>query len=160
MPKLHVSQETSLPAETVLTAARDFSKRRAELFRDVYAEHMQVHEIGKDFAEVTEGNPWPVIGIVWERLHYDWSEPSKIKGRVIDSNLFKPGSTWEISAVDIENGKTLVEIDAIRNLKGRGWLIWPLFPTGLAKRDVADYLKKFLARLKADYVKGGYRAHY
>jgi hypothetical protein len=34
-------------------------------------------------------------------------------------------------------------------LKGLGWLIWPLFPTGLGRRDVADYLRQFLAKVEA-----------
>ena len=63
----------------------------------MHVEYLQVHEIGEDYAEVTEGNPWP-IGYVWERLHYDWSDPQALRGRVIDSNLFKPGSTWELRA--------------------------------------------------------------
>jgi len=43
------------------------------------------------WADVTEGNPWP-IGLVWERLHYDWSQPGIITGKVIDSNIFR----WEL----------------------------------------------------------------
>jgi hypothetical protein len=45
------------------------------MWPDVHVEHLQVHEAGETFAEVTEGNPWP-IGYVWERLRYDWSEPT------------------------------------------------------------------------------------
>ena len=41
-----------------------------------------VHEIGETFADVTEGNPWP-IGYVWERLRYDWSSPGSVQGRVV-----------------------------------------------------------------------------
>jgi hypothetical protein len=40
---------------------------------------LHVHEAGETFAEVTEGNPWP-IGYVWERLRYYWSEPGLVKG--------------------------------------------------------------------------------
>ena len=57
--------------------------------RRVHVEHLQVHEAGETFIEVTEGNPWP-IGYVWERLRYDWSEPGSVKGVVIDSNIFCP----------------------------------------------------------------------
>jgi hypothetical protein len=48
-----------------------------------------VHETSENYAEVTEDNPWP-IGYVWEKLHYDWSDPRSLRGRVIDSNIFKP----------------------------------------------------------------------
>ena len=66
---------------------------------------------------------------------------------MIDSNLFKPGSTWELHVTPAEGGSR-VEIVALRQLRGLGWLIWPLFPTGLARRDVADYLRQFLAKME------------
>ncbi len=93
MPTVHVVDTTLVAAERVLEAARDFSDRRAELWPDVHVEHLHVHARSETSADVTEGNPWP-IGHVWERLRYDWSEPGVVKGVVIDSNLFKPGSTW------------------------------------------------------------------
>jgi hypothetical protein len=118
------------------------------LWRDVYTEHLAIHDQGATWADVTEGNPWP-IGLVWERLRYDWSQPDSVRGTVIDSNLFKPGSTWEIHATPAGDGGSRVEIVAVRNLRGRGWLIWPFFPLGLARRDVAAYLRQFLARVEA-----------
>jgi hypothetical protein len=132
----------------VLEAARDFTPRRAELWRDVYLEHMTIHDRGETWADVTEGNPWP-IGLVWERLRYDWSQPGAVAGVVVDSNLFKPGSTWEIRAAPAGDGSQ-VEIVAVRHLKGRGWLLWPFFPLGLARRDVAAYLRQFLDQVEAN----------
>ena len=148
MPKVHVVAESSAPADRVLTAARDFSARRANLWRDVYVEHLEVHDSGETWADVTEGNPWP-IGFVWERLRYDWSEPGAVKGRVIESNIFKPGSTWEIHATSLDSGGSRVEIFAVRHLRGvRGWSLAPFFPLGLARRDVADYLRRFLSEVE------------
>jgi hypothetical protein len=147
VPSVHVVAQTSVAAERVLEAARDFSERRAELWPDVHVEHLQVHEAGETFAEVTEGNPWP-IGYVWERLRYDWSEPGSVKGVVTDSNIFKPGSTWEIRARPADGG-SLVEVIARRHLKGfRGRLLAPVFPLGLAKRTVADHLRHFLTKVE------------
>lgn len=140
--------ETALPPERVLHAARDFSERRAELWPDVHIEHLEVHEAGETSAEVTEGNPWP-IGYVWERLRYDWSEPGSVKGTVTDSNIFKCGSTWEITATG-DGDATRVEVIAVRHLKGfRGGLLWPFFPLGLAKRSVRDHLRRFLSKVEA-----------
>lgn len=65
MPSVGVSEHSELAPEVVLAAARDFSDRRAQLWPDVHVEHLQVHEVGEDYAVVTEGNPWP-IGHVWE----------------------------------------------------------------------------------------------
>jgi hypothetical protein len=147
MPRVHVTDKTPVDAEVVLEAARDFSPRRAELWPDVHIEHLHVHELGDTFADVTEGNPWP-IGYVWERLRYDWSEPGAVKGVVIDSNLFHPGSTWEISARPTDGGSQ-VEVTAVRNLRAvKGWLIAPVFPLGLAKQTVAEHLRHFLGKLE------------
>ena len=146
MPTVRVSELSSLPPEVILEAARDFSPRRADLWPDVHVEHMTVHETGDTWADVTEGNPWP-IGLVWERLRYDWSQAGAVKGTVIESNLFRPGSTWEIHARR-EGAETSVEVVAVRLLRGRGLLLWPFFPTGLAKSDVRAHLRHFLSALE------------
>lgn len=130
MPTVHVVEETPAPAERVLEAARDFSERRADLWSDVHVEHLQIHETGVPFADVTEGNPWP-IGLVWERLRYDWSQPGSVKGTVTDSNIFKPGSSWEIRATPT-NGGSRVETIGVRHLRGKGRLLARVFPLGLA----------------------------
>jgi hypothetical protein len=147
VPQVHVVDETPVPSARVLEAARDFSWRRAEMWPDVHVEHLEVHEAGETFAEVTEGNPWP-IGYVWERLRYDWSEPGSIKGTVMDSNIFKPGSTWELRATPAD-GRSRVEVIGVRRLRGiRGRLLAPFFPLGLAKKTVADHLRHFLSYLE------------
>jgi hypothetical protein len=115
----------------------------------VYVEHLEVHEQGENWADVTEGNQWPrPFGLVWERLKYDWSQPGAMKGTVLESNLFKPGSTWEIHASPAVGGGSRVEIIAVRRLKGRGRLLWPLFPLRLAHRDVSAYLRQFLSEIE------------
>ena len=147
MPRVHVVDETRVTPERVLEAARDFSERRAELWPDVHVAHLQVHEIGEGFAVVTEGNPWP-IGYVWERMHYDWSEAGSVKGTVIDSNLFKSQSTWEIHT-EPTNGGSRVDVLAVRHLKGfKGKLLAPVFPLGLAKSTVAAHLRHFLSKVE------------
>jgi len=136
MPSVRVSEHSELPPDVVLVAARDFSDRRAEMWPDVHVEYLQVHETGENYAEVTEGNPWP-IGYVWERLRYDWSDPHALRGRVIDSNLFKPGSTWELWATP-EDGGSRVEIRAIASPPW-SWVAARSFlspdPTGFRSRN-------------------------
>lgn len=148
MPTVHVVDQTPVSPERVLESARDFSARRAELWPDVHVEHLQVHESGEKFAVVTEGNPWP-IGYVWERLRYDWSEPERLRGTVIDSNIFKPGSTWEIRATPTDDGGSRVEVIGVRHLRGvKGRLLAPLFPLGVAKQTVAAHLRHFLSQVE------------
>jgi hypothetical protein len=149
MPTVRVDEHSGLPPETILAAARDFSPRRAQLWPDVHVEYLQVHELGEDHADVTEGNPWP-IGYVWERLRYDWSDPRALRGTVLESNLFEPGSTWELWATP-EAGGTRVEIRAVRHLRGRGWLIAPFFlplPGISASATVRAHLRHFLAAIE------------
>jgi hypothetical protein len=145
MPSVRVAEHSDLSPDVVLAAARDFSERRADRWPDVHVEHLRIHEMGDTWAEVTEGNPWP-IGVVWERLRYDWSDPHALRGTVVDSNLFKPGSTWELWATP-ENGGSRVEVRANRHLRGRGLLLYPFFPTGVAASTVRDHLKHFLANI-------------
>ena len=148
MPEIHIVHLTPIAPEQVLEAARDFSERRSELWPDVHAEHFVVHHAGEGFAEVTEGNPSP-MGPFWERLRYDWSGPGSIKAVVIDSNIFKPGSTWEITATPAD-GATRVAVTMVREFTGfKGRLVGPLMiRTGLAERTSADHLRHFLAQLE------------
>lgn len=148
MPTVRVVDRTPVSAERVLEAARDFSPRRADRWPDVHVEHLRVHAVGDTFADVTEGNPWP-IGFVWERLTYDWSEAGAVKGVVTDSNLFKPGSTWEIRATAAPGGGSDVEVIAVRHLRGvKGRLLTPVFPLGIARQTVAQHLRHFLATIE------------
>ena len=154
VPRVHVVDHTPVGVVLVLEAARDFSERRAEMWPDVHVEHLTVHEIGETFADVTEGNPWP-IGYVWERLRYDWSSPGSVQGRVVDSNLFKPGSTWGIWATPEPDGRTRVEVIAVRNLRGKGLLLAPVFPLGIAHQTVTDHLRHFLSYVEK-HVRSGH----
>jgi hypothetical protein len=72
------------------------------VWTNVKAKHLEVHERGETFAEVTEGT-W-VAGLFWERCRYDWSQPGLVKATVIDSSVFEPGSTWELRATPSDGG--------------------------------------------------------
>ena len=114
MVSVHVKLDSSLPPDELLDAARDFSDRRARLWPMVQAKYLQVHDSGETFAEVTEGSF--VAGRFWERSRYDWSEPGVVKATVIDSNVFKPGSTWELRATP-RNGGSAVEMKLTRDFQ-------------------------------------------
>jgi len=47
MPTVRFSEHTALSPDVVLTAARDFSERRAQMWPDVHVSHLQVHEVGE-----------------------------------------------------------------------------------------------------------------
>jgi hypothetical protein len=101
--RIEVLAESPLAPERVLeAAARDFSVRRAKVWPNVKSAHLEVHEHGEGFADVTEGT-W-VLGLFWERNRYEWSQPGVVRATVIDSNIFQPGSTWELRAGAREGG--------------------------------------------------------
>ena len=99
---IKVAAKTPSPPQRVLQAARDFSDRRADVWANVRASHLEVHERGENFAEVEEGT-W-VVGLFWERNRYEWSQPGSVEATVIDSNIFQPGSTWELRATPRDGG--------------------------------------------------------
>ena len=51
-------------------------------------------------ADVTEGS-----GGIWERLHYDWSDPNHVKLTTTDSNMFggASGYTYTLEAATQRN---------------------------------------------------------
>jgi hypothetical protein len=137
MVTIKVAVETSLSPERVLEAAYDFSDWRADVWPNVRARRIEVHESGEDFAEVTEGT-W-VAGVFWERNRYDWSKPGSVKATVMDSNIFRPGSTWELRAKPRDGGSAVEMVlnrGFRRGPKGRmasaahhtvGKLVWAWF---------------------------------
>ena len=62
----------------------------------VRSKYLEVHETGDTFTDVTEGTF--VVGRFWERNRYDWSDPV-VTATVTESNVLKPGSTWEVRAM-------------------------------------------------------------
>ncbi len=117
---IEVAAQTSSTPERVLEAAHDFSPRRAEVWANVRRRHLEVHESGENFADVTEGT-W-VVGLFWERNRYDWSQPGSVKATVIDSNIFQAGSTWELRATACDRGsevKLVLHRGFRRGPKGR-----------------------------------------
>jgi hypothetical protein len=76
-----------------------------------------VHDQGPGQADVTEGSRG-----VWERLHYDWSDPNRIVMTTTDSNVWGGGSGHTYTLTRQPNGTTDVDVVVVRegkNLKGR-----------------------------------------
>jgi hypothetical protein len=110
---------SSTPAEVVLGALTDFSPRRPELWPNIAPKYYQVHSVGPTEADVTEGSS--AFGGVWERTHYDWSEPGVVLIEVEDSNAFAAGSWWRYQVEPVGSG-SLVRFQFDRrpkNFKGR-----------------------------------------
>jgi|SRR5215469_11627557 len=66
-----------------LRGLTDFGPGRSKLFGNSTDEYMKVHSRGPAQADVTEGSSG-----IWERLHYDWSDPNHVVLKTTDSNTW------------------------------------------------------------------------
>jgi len=99
--EIHFHRTTTLTAEQYLVGLTDFGSGRSKLFGNSADESRKVHHRGLSEADVTEGS-----GGIWERLHYDWSDPNRVVLATTDSNEESQGdSKYAVSALEqIETG--------------------------------------------------------
>jgi hypothetical protein len=117
MPTIHLHQTTNLTAEQYVAGLTDFGPGRAKLFPNSAAEYLTVHQLSQNEADVTEGS-----GGVWERLHYNWSDPNHVVLTTTDSNLWGGASGHTYSFNRQPDGSTDIDVEVVRegkNLKGR-----------------------------------------
>ena len=117
MSTVHFSKITTSTPEQFVAGLTDFGPGRAKLFSNSADDYLKVHERDTTEADVTEGS-----GGVWERLHYDWSDPSHIVLTTTDSNAWGGHSGHTYTLTRQPDGKTKVDLVTIRegkNLKGR-----------------------------------------
>src|SRR5215510_6918058 len=115
--QIHFHQTTTLTPEQYIAGLTDFGPGRSKLFGNSADEYLKVHHRGPSDADVTEGR-----GGVWERLHYDWSDPNRVVMTVTDSNVFGGASGHTYTFMRRPDGRT--DLDAVvvregKNLKGR-----------------------------------------
>ena len=117
MSTIHLHETTTSTPEQYIAGLTDFGPGRAKLFGNSADEYLKVHHQGPRDADVTEGS-----GGIWERLHYDWSDPNLVKLTTTDSNVFGGASGYAYRFKRQPNGTTDVEVLIVRqgkNLKGR-----------------------------------------
>jgi hypothetical protein len=117
MPTIHVSQTTTATPEQFVAGLTDFGPGRSKLFDNSADDYLKVHDQGPDQADVTEGSAG-----VWERLHYDWSDPNHVVMTTTDSNVWGGDSGWTYTLTRQPDGTTEVDVVVVRegkNLKGR-----------------------------------------
>jgi hypothetical protein len=113
--RLHATT-TSTPQQFI-NGLTDFGPGRAELFGNSTDEYLVVHSRGDHEADVTEGSAG-----IWERLHYDWSDPNHVILTTTDSNIWggRSGHTYDLTPQP--DGTTAIDVTVVRegkNLKGR-----------------------------------------
>ena len=114
MPTIHFHQTTSLTPEQYLAGLTDFGSDRSKVFGNSADEFLKVHQRSRTQADVTEGSRG-----IWERLHYDWSDPQRVVLTTTGSNVWggasghtytftrQPDGTTDIDVVVVRDGKNL-----------------------------------------------------
>jgi hypothetical protein len=117
MATIHLEQTTTATPEQLVAAITDFGPGRSQIFGRSADGYLKVHDRGPTNADVTEGS-----GGVWERLHYDWSDPNRVVLKTTDSNVWGGGSGHTYTFTRQPNGTTEVDVVVVRegkNVKGR-----------------------------------------
>lgn len=145
MSTIHLHETTSSTPEQFVAGLTDFGPGRQELFGRSADEYLKVHEQGPAEADVTEGS-----GGVWERLHYDWSDPTHVEMTTTDSNAWgghsghtytltrKPDGTTDLDVVVVREGK---------NVRGRALgLVLAIFGKRVLGKELGKTVKAIEAR--------------
>src|SRR4051794_6636850 len=117
MSRIHATAITTATPEQFVAGLTDFGPGRSQLFGNSADGYLTVHDQGPDWADVTEGS-----GGIWERLHYDWSDPGRVVLTTTDSNLWSTKSGHTYTFTPGADGTTRVELVTVRdgkNLRGR-----------------------------------------
>jgi hypothetical protein len=117
MSTIHLHQTTTATAAQYLAALTDFGPGRSTVFPNSADGYLKVHARGSSQADVTEGS-----GGIWERLHYDWSDPTRVVLTTTDSNTWGGSSGHTYTFTPRSDGRTDIDVTVVRdgkNLKGR-----------------------------------------
>ena len=145
MSTIHLHQTTTSTPEQFIAGLTDFGPGRAKLFGNSADEYLKVHNRGPKEADVTEGS-----GGIWERLHYDWSDPNRVVMTTTDSNTWGGGSGHTYTFTRRPDGMT--DLDAVvvrdgKNLKGRALgLVLGIFGERVLGGALAKTVKAIEAR--------------
>ena len=145
MSTIYLHQTTTLTPEQYIAGLTDFGPGRAKLFGNSADEYLKVHDRGRSQADVTEGS-----GGIWERLHYDWSDPNRVVLTTTDSNVWGGASGHTYRFMRQPNGRTDINVVVVRegkNLKGRllGFVVGTI-GKGVLERAFENSVKAIEAR--------------
>ena len=117
MSTIYLHRRTSATPEQYIAGLTDFGPGRSKLFGNSADEYLKVHHRGRSEADVTEGS-----GGIWERLHYNWSDPDHVVLTTTDSNVWGGASGHTYTFTRRPDGTTDIDVVVVRdgkNFKGR-----------------------------------------
>jgi len=109
MAKIHYEADGEVSAGRFVAALTDFSERRPEFWPNLDTKFYRLLERGDTWAEVTEGTD--ILGGVWARERYDWSEPGRVTLTLLESPDFRPGTVIDYQVSDRADGGCHVAVD-------------------------------------------------
>jgi hypothetical protein len=145
--EIHFHQTTTSTPEQFIAGLTDFGPGRSKLFGNSADDYLKLHHQGRAEADVTEGS-----GGIWERLHYDWSDPNRVIMTTTDSNVWGGTSGHTYTFTRHSNGTTDIDADIVREGKNfKGWVLSLVLRT--IGRGVLE--KAFQNSVKAIEVRNG-----
>jgi hypothetical protein len=119
MSTIHLHRTTTSTPEQYVAGLTDFGPGRSKLFGNSADDYLKVHHRGPSDADVTEGS-----GGIWERLHYDWSDPNHVVLTTTDSNTWGGASGHTYTFTRQPNGTTDIDAVVVREGKNfKGWVL-------------------------------------
>ncbi|HEY6375360.1 MAG TPA: hypothetical protein VIX90_07525 [Edaphobacter sp.] len=119
MSTIYFHQTTTLSPEQYVAGLTDFGPGRSKLFGNSADEYLKLHDRGRSQADVTEGSTG-----IWERLHYDWSDPNHVVLTTTDSNVWGGTSGHTYTFTRQPNGTTDIDLVIVREGKNlKGWVL-------------------------------------
>jgi hypothetical protein len=144
MPTIHLHETTTATPEQFVAGLTDFGPGRSELFGNSADKYLEVHDQGPGEADVTEGSSG-----VWERLHYDWSDPHHVVLTTTDSNAWGGASGHTYTLTPQPDGTTDVDVVVVRDPKNfRGQMLGLLLVIN-GKRFLGKALTKTVKAIEA-----------
>lgn len=147
MAKIHYEADGTISSERFIAALTDFSPRRPELWPNLDAKYYKLHELGPTWADVTEGTD--VLGGVWGRERYDWSQPGLVRLELAESVDFRPGTHIDYRVSTRPGGGCHVAVDFQRIAASPRGRFVGLVVQLTGTRRFANDLRGTLERLEA-----------
>jgi hypothetical protein len=144
MTTVRVHDTTTSTPEQFVAGLTDFGPGRSKLFGNSADEYLKVHDQGPSQADVTEGSRG-----VWERLHYDWSDPNRVVMTTTDSNVWGGDSGHTYTFTRQPNGTTDVDVVVVREGKNTKGRVLAIVVGIIGKRALAKELGKTVKAIEA-----------
>ena len=145
MSTIHLHKTTTSSPEQYIAALTDFGPGRSKIFGNSADEYLKLHSRAATQADVTEGS-----GGIWERLHYDWSDPNRVVLKTTDSNIWGGASGHTYTFKRNPNGTTDIDVVVVREGKNlKGWMLGLVLGTigkGVLEKAFENSVKAVEAR--------------